>query len=59
MNATTFAAKEDEVMALNSWRSSPVLCDEGIVYIQDYKGSPIKMNISIFKASGTKEKEKE
>lgn len=47
--------KEDE-NPLHTWRTSNIKSEVGTVYIGKYKGSPLKMLISIFKQSGTEGK---
>jgi hypothetical protein len=44
--------KEDE-NTLHTWRTSNIKSEVGTVYIGKYKGSPMKMLISIFKQSGS------
>jgi hypothetical protein len=41
--------EKEEENPFNSWRSSNIKSEEGTIYIGKYKGSPMKMLISIFK----------
>jgi hypothetical protein len=43
---------EEEAAVMQTWKSASIKSEVSAVYIEKYRGSPLKVNISLFKQSG-------